>query len=75
MLHDEGDFQEITGGTPMGRTPIILIRRQLSLGLIKDLHNHAKKGGAARSQTQDIWLTMPVLFPSCSFAISKVFGQ
>ena len=34
-------IERITAGSLMVRTPIILVRRPISLGLIKDLSNHA----------------------------------
>ena len=34
-------FQRVTAGSPMVGTPIILVRRPISLGLIKDLCNQA----------------------------------
>ena len=34
-------IEQITAGSPMVGTPIIPVRRPISLGLIKDLYNHA----------------------------------
>ena len=41
LLLMRGIIEQITAGSPMVGTPIILVQRKISLGLIKDLCNHA----------------------------------
>ena len=60
----------ITAGSPMVGTPINQVQTLINQGLIKDLlsvdlwngERAGKKGGGARSQTQGLWLSVPVLY-------------